>query len=731
MFDDFLRARAARTGEPYVPFDPAADYNSYVDGRPRADGVRTFLASRGITLPDGAPGRPARRRETVHGLGNRKNELLLRLHPRAGRAGLPGLGAPTCAAARDAGLRRAVVSASANCREVLAAAGPGPTCSRYGSTASSRPSSSLRGKPAPGHASWPRRRRSGVAPDRARRVRGRRRRGRGRSGRRLRLRGRASTGSATPTTLRRRRRRPLWSRDLAELLCMDESVSRTYPVEPWRVRETRARPGPAGPVRVGLRALQRPHRTAGQPRRGRAARAARHLPQLVLRAAAAALRRGRLRLPRVRARPSSTSPTASSIRLLVDDEPFDVRYGELRSHERVLDLRAGTLERDGASGARRPARRSGCARIRLVSFTQRSIAAIHYEVEPVDEPARLIVQSELVANEELPPTERRPAGRRRAGRRRWRPRSTISDEPRALLVHRTTAQRAADGRRRWTTSSTAPSAPRVDTEAHPDWARTTVACVLQPGRAAAGGQVPRRTAGRRSGPGRPCATRCTRRWPAARFAGWDGLLQAQRGVPRRVLGRAPTSQVEGDPEVQQAVRFGLFHVLQAGARAEQRPIAAKGLTGPGLRRARVLGHRDVRAAGAHLHRSRHAAGDALRWRHSTLDLARERARQLRPARAPPSRGGRSAARSARPTGRPAPPRSTSAPTSPTPPLRYLHATGDDGVRRATSALELLVETARLWRSLGHHDRHGAFHLDGVTGPDEYTALARRQHRTPT
>jgi beta-phosphoglucomutase family hydrolase len=121
MFDDFLRTRAARHGTPFIPFDPAADYNTYVDGRPRADGVRTFLASRAITLPDGRPTDPPKR-ETVHGLGNRKNELLLRLLKERGVRPYPG-SVNYLRAAVEAGLRRAVVSASANCREVLEAAG--------------------------------------------------------------------------------------------------------------------------------------------------------------------------------------------------------------------------------------------------------------------------------------------------------------------------------------------------------------------------------------------------------------------------------------------------------------------------------------------------------------------------------------------------------------------------------------------------------------------------------
>jgi beta-phosphoglucomutase family hydrolase len=121
MFDDFLRKRAARTGEAFVPFDPVEDYAKYVDGLPRYDGVRSFLASRGIDLPWGDPGDPPGA-ETIIGLGNRKNELVLSLIRQGGVEPYPG-SVRYVRAARDAGLRRAVVSSSANCREVLEAAG--------------------------------------------------------------------------------------------------------------------------------------------------------------------------------------------------------------------------------------------------------------------------------------------------------------------------------------------------------------------------------------------------------------------------------------------------------------------------------------------------------------------------------------------------------------------------------------------------------------------------------
>ena len=171
--------------------------------------------------------------------------------------------------------------------------------------------------------------------------------------------------------------------------------------------------------------------------------------------------------------------------------------------------------------------------------------------------------------------------------------------------------------------------------------------------------------------------------------------------------------------MQQAVRFGLFHTLQAGARAEQRPIGSKGLTGPGYD-GHTFWDAETFVLPVLTYTQPAAAADVLRWRHSTLDLARERAQTLGlqgaafpwrtirgqecsaywPAGTAGFHIGADIADAVR---------------------RYVQATGDVDFEREIG-LELLVETARLWRSLGHHDRHGRFHIDGVTGPDEYTAV---------
>jgi beta-phosphoglucomutase family hydrolase len=120
VFDSYLEDRARHTGTPFTPFG-VEDYERYVDGKPRSDGTRAFLASRNIRLPDGLPGDPPGK-ETVHGLANAKNEAFERLLRQEGVAAYEG-SKHYVHAVRDGGMRTAVVSSSRHCRQVLAAAG--------------------------------------------------------------------------------------------------------------------------------------------------------------------------------------------------------------------------------------------------------------------------------------------------------------------------------------------------------------------------------------------------------------------------------------------------------------------------------------------------------------------------------------------------------------------------------------------------------------------------------
>ncbi|KMS66182.1 glycosyl hydrolase, partial [Streptomyces leeuwenhoekii] len=264
------------------------------------------------------------------------------------------------------------------------------------------------------------------------------------------------------------------------------------------------------------------------------------------------------------------------LRLLVDDEPFDLRYGRLVKHERTLDLRRGVLERfcEWTSPAGSTVR---VRSTRLVSLTQRAIAAVSYEVEPLDSKTRVVIQSELVANESLPGPNGDPRTAK-ALKSPLQPEEDMAVGPRLRLVHRTrtsglrvavAADHVVDGPEPTSTSS----------ESNTDVARLTVTSVLEPGqRLRLQKTVAHGWSGTRSRPA--MSDQVEAALAAAAHSGWEGLVAEQRAYLDDFWGRADV-EVDGDEEIQQAVRFGLFHVLQAGARAEQRAIPAKGLTGSG------------------------------------------------------------------------------------------------------------------------------------------------------
>ncbi|WP_395312163.1 glycoside hydrolase family 65 protein [Mycobacterium sp. AMU20-3851] len=404
------------------------------------------------------------------------------------------------------------------------------------------------------------------------------------------------------------------------------------------------------------------------------------------------------------------------LRLLVDDEPFDVRYGDLIGHERVLDLRAGTVTRH-AHWCSPAGKQIRVTSTRLVSLAHRGVAAIEYVVEALDQFVRVTVQSELVTNEDVPETSEDP----RVAAVLRQPLEAVHHEGAdhgALLVHRTRGSElmmaaAMDH------DVHVPGRVEVSTDVREDIARTTVICGLRPGQRLR--LVKYLGYGWSSLRSRPALRdQAAAAITGARYSGWQGLLDSQRAYLDEFWDCADV-EVEGDPDCQQAVRFGLFHVLQASARAERRAIAGKGLTGTGYD-----GHTFWDSEGFVLpvltYTVPQAAADALRWRASTLDLARERAALLDLQGASfPWRTIRGEECSAYwPAGTAAWHINADIAMAFE---RYRSVTGDHSLE-IECGLEVLVETARLWMSLGHHDRHGVWHLDGVTGPDEYTAVVR-------
>jgi alpha,alpha-trehalose phosphorylase len=404
------------------------------------------------------------------------------------------------------------------------------------------------------------------------------------------------------------------------------------------------------------------------------------------------------------------------IRLMVDDEPFDVRYGELIDHERVLDLRAGTLTRR-AHWRTPTGKEIKLVSTRLVSLVHRSVAAIEYVIEAVNEFARVTLQSELVTNEDQPETSDDP----RVSAILDNPLEAVAHEHTdcgALLMHRTRAS-ALMVAAAMDHEVDVPGRVEITTDARPDLARTTVICGLRPGQKLR--IVKYLSYGWSSMRSRPALRdQAAAALQGARYSGWQGLVDSQRQYLDEFWESADV-EVEGDYESQQAVRFGLFHLLQASVRAERRAIPSKGLTGTGYD-GHAFWDTEAFVLPVLTYTVPHAVADALRWRASTLELAKERAAELGLDGASfPWRTIRGQECSAYwPAGTAAWHINADIAMAFE---RYRTVTGDDSLEKECG-LPVLIETARLWISLGHHDRHGIWHLDGVTGPDEYTAIVR-------
>jgi alpha,alpha-trehalose phosphorylase len=402
------------------------------------------------------------------------------------------------------------------------------------------------------------------------------------------------------------------------------------------------------------------------------------------------------------------------IRLLIEDEPLDVHRGSLKSQERILDMRSGVLERRllwqsiGGRSIRVTTKR-------LVSFRSRSVAAISYEVEALDEPISIALQSSLVANKDDVVVSADPRGASALGAV-LEGRLHAHHGTRVVLVHSTKASglSVASGMDH-IIEAREDVVPLVESE--PDLGRLTLSATLIPG-------SPLRF-----------VKFLAYHWSSQQSVEWlrdqvDGSLQSTLTEGFRGLEESQKEylddfwsradiEIEGQVDLQQAIRFGLFQTLQASARAEERAIGAKGLTGTGYD-GHAFWDTESLVLPVLTYTLPGPAKQALIWRHSTLGLARDRAREfgLRGAAFPWRTIHGEECSGYWPAGTAAFHVNASIADAV---RRYVLATGDRDFER-DYGVDLLVETARLWRSLGHLREDGRFCIDGVTGPDEYSAV---------
>jgi len=403
------------------------------------------------------------------------------------------------------------------------------------------------------------------------------------------------------------------------------------------------------------------------------------------------------------------------LHLLVDGEELDVRTGEVLLQERCLDLRSGVLERD--LQWRSPAGATVRVRSRrLVSLVHPELAAIEYEVEALGRPVTLIVHSDLTADATNPPS-RDPRSGVELSAATLRPQLARASDRRVVLVHETAESRLRLAAGMDHTVTLEGDDPAESCHCVDELGRLTVSVRAEPGRPL---RLVKYLAYRWSGSAAVEALEADAdvSLDMAFDLGFERLESAQRALLDGFWADADI-ELDGDPEVQQALRFSLFHLFQASFHASGRAIPAKGLTGQGYS-GHAFWDTESFVLPVLMYIAPRLARDALRWRAATLGLARTRAHEL---------GLRGAAFAWRTiTGRECSgymPAGTAAfhvnADVADAMSRFAAASGDEDFLRDVAA-PVLVETARLWLSLGFRDPAGRFCLHGVTGPDEYSVL---------
>jgi alpha,alpha-trehalose phosphorylase len=731
-FDEFLDRWDLEHGTTTTRFSPAEDYLTYVDGKPRYDGVRDFLASRDIHLPEGSPESPPEE-ESVGGIGNRKQLLVESTLHTGGVEAFPG----SVAWVRELqarGLATAVVSSSQNCTEVLEAAGiadlfdvrvDGAVALELG----------LAGKPEP-DTFLEAARRLGVSPAEAVVVED------ALVGVQA---GRAGAFGLVIGVDRDEQTEDLLAhgadlvvKDLGDLVTESAEVGHMAGPKAHRLRAAALRllaADEAFPVDE-FRVLER----GFDPD---------NIPQLE---AVFAVANGYLgiRGTHEEGRPVHQSGTllngfyetwpivypekafgfaetgqsiinatdGSVIKLYVDDEPFDLTHCEVLEYERVLDMRAGVMERrlvwQTADG-----RRFSVRSTRFVSFEHRHLACFEYVVTPLDRGADLMISSELVTHsggEASAPEDPREGRGFEPGI--LIPEASDTDQARAVISFRTRSSglRMACGMDHETNLG-----PDVvpDVEVEGDGARAVYRVRAERGRPV---RIVKFVAYHHAADEsvEELMFRAAGTLEHARGEGFDALATSQRARIDEFWSTADV-RTEGAPLLQQAVRFSLFQLLQASACSEGYGIPSKGLTGQGYE-GHYFWDTEIYVMPFLVYTAPRIARSLLHHRYAMLPQARERARQvgMRGALFPwrTINGQEASAYYAAGTAQYHIDADVAHAL-----MQYVRVTGDHDFLARYGA-EILVETARMWVDLGFFSpaKDGRFVINGVTGPDEYSTV---------
>ncbi len=411
-------------------------------------------------------------------------------------------------------------------------------------------------------------------------------------------------------------------------------------------------------------------------------------------------------------------PDSKIIRLYVDDEPFYLPTAKLLCFERMLDMKAGTLDRE-VLWEMPSGKQISIKSRRLVSFQHRHLAAISYQVKVVNAPAPVVISSEIVCEQSHQTSDGDPRRARGFQHQVLLPKTSYAKDQRIVLSHSTNNSKMtlACGIDHVIDTGLTYS---CETQCSDDLGKVVLSINAQPGMPVHLAKYMTYHTSRSAPPEELCET-AERTLDRAVSQGFEELLAGQQEYLDDFWRRSDVEVSGAHPKGQQLIHWNLFQIIQASGRAEGAGVPAKGLTGQGYE-GHYFWDTEIYVFPFLIYTAPRIARNLLRFRYSLLDKARQRAREVNQKGALfPWRtitGEEASAYYAAGTAQYHINADIMFGLK-----KYVEATGDKAFLQEEGA-EMLVETARLWRDLGFYSarKGGKFCINGVTGPDEYNTV---------